>query len=325
PLMKAWEKFGYVENVHYWVRKRPPAKLNIPNALYPILTPEHSITWYNGHVFHLISQDRPGLANGKTVDAIMADEVRFMNHQRYMDDIAPINRGNREIFGHLPEHHMVTMYSDMPTDPKGKWLLDKEEQMDRQVIAQIINLQLSYYEIETKFKTASTAESRKYYYRKLREYSGVLSALRADAVYYSEASSLDNIQILGPEQIRQWRREMLLPVFQAAILNERVITVENGFYHMLDLDHHCTEQAIDYNYIDGLGIYLPEGVVNDCRKDADLIKGKPIDIAMDYNSSIKSLVCAQDTRRAYRILKSMYVLRKDRKIMDDLIDEFCQY
>src|SRR5690606_34246497 len=126
--------------------------------LYPILTPEHSITWYNGHVFHLISQDRPGLANGKTVDAIMADEARFMNHQRYMDDIAPINRGNREIFGHLPEHHMVTMFTDMPTDPKGQWILDKEQQMDKKVIAQIITLQLEYNRIQQKFIEAITSE-----------------------------------------------------------------------------------------------------------------------------------------------------------------------
>lgn len=324
PLMKAWEKFGYFENVHYWVRKRPPAKLKIPNAIYPLLTPEHSITWYNGHVFHLISQDRPGLANGKTVDAIIADEVRFMNHKRYMDDIAPINRGNKEIFGHLPEHHMVTMFTDMPTDPKGQWILEKEQQMDPKVISRIINLQLECYQIEQKFYKAITPESRRYYYRKLREYQGVLNALRADSVYYSEASSLDNIQILGVEQIKQWRREMLWPVFQAAILNERVITVENGFYHLLDTDHHCYSQ-FDYSYIDGLGIELPNGIVDDCRKDGDLIKGKPLDIAMDYNSSIKSLVCAQDTRSFYRVLKSMYVLRKDKKIMDDLIDEFCEY
>src|SRR5690606_28653424 len=178
-------------------------------------------------------------------------------------------------------HHMVTMFTDMPTDPKGKWILDKEEQMDRKVIAQIINLQLEYTKIYEQYTQASTLESRRYYYRKLREYHGVLSALRAESVYYSEASSLDNIQILGVEQIRQWRREMLWPVFQAAILNERVITVENGFYHLLDTDHHCYSQ-FDYSYIDGLGIELPNGIVDDCRKDGDLIKGKPLDIAMDY-------------------------------------------
>lgn len=324
PLMKAWERLGYIENIHYWVRRRPPESLNIPSAIYPSLTPEHSIYWYNGHVFHLISQDRPGLANGKTVDAILADEARFMNHERYMDDIAPINRGNKEIFGHLSEHHMVTMYTDMPRDVKGKWILDKSEQMDPEVISQIISLQLELYNIQRKFDQANTRNSKIYYSRKIKEYESVLTVLRMDAVYYSEASSLDNIQILGEEQIRQWRREMLWPVFQAAILNERVITVENGFYHLLDVDYH-TYDKFDYSYIESLGIHLPDGVLKDCRIDGDIVKNMPLDIAFDYNAAIKSLVVGQETKRAYRVLKSMFVKGSDGKILDDLVDDFCTY
>lgn len=326
PLMKAWENFGYFENVHYWIRKRPPEKLVVPSPIYKVLNPEHAIFWWNGHVFHLISQDRPGLANGKTLDALVADEARFMNHPRYMDDIAPINRGNREIFGHLGLHHMITMYTDMPTDPKGKWILDKREQMDAELINQIITIQLSLNDLKLKFSQSSKAESKKYYYRKIREYEAVLNELRRDAVFYSEASSLDNIQILGEEQIRQWRREMLYPVFQASILNERVITVENGFYHLLDTDHHCYSTDIyDYSYIDSLGLHLPKDALSDCRKDGDLIKGMPLDVSFDYNSAIKSLVIGQETKRAYRVIKSMFVKRDQGKILNDLIDDFCEY
>lgn len=324
PLMKAWEKMGYYENVHYWVRKRPPEKLGVPAPIYKVLTPEHSIFWWNGHVFHMISQDRPGLANGKTLDALVADEARFMNHARYMDDIAPINRGNKEIFGSFGLHHMITMYTDMPTDPKGKWILDKRDQMDEGIVKNIINLQIHANDLKIKFKESQDPNSKKYYYRKIRECEGVLNELRRDAVFYSEASSLDNIQILGEDQIRQWRREMLYPVFQASILNERVITVENGFYHLLDTDFHCYS-GNDYAYIDSLGIYLPEGSLNDCRKDGDIVKGLPIDISLDYNSKIKSLVCGQETKSAYRMLKSMFVKREQQKILDDLIDEFCAY
>lgn len=327
PLIKSWERLGYVENLHFFVRKRPPASLNIKPAIYPVLHYEHSITWYNGHVFHLISQDRPGLANGKNVDAIVADEARFLNHQRYMDDIAPINRGNLEYFGNLPEHHMITMFTDMPTDPQVRWILDKREQMDVQTASQVMAIQLEANKLELEYYDAVSTNNvsrQNYLLRKLKEYSKVLNHLRKGLVYYSEASSLDNIQILGEEQIRQWRRELIWPVFRAAVLNERTITTENGFYHLLDSDHH-TYDAFDYTHIDSLGIYLPKGLLKDCRMDADLIKGMPIDISFDYNSKIKSLVCGQETRRAYRTLKSMYVKREDRKILDDVIDEFCAY
>lgn len=324
PLVKAWEKLGYLENVHYWIRKRPPEKYNIPSAIYPALTPEHSIFWWNGHVFHLISQDRPGLANGKNLDAIIVDEARFINHKRYMDDIAPTNRGNKEFFGDLAEHHMISMFTDMPTDPKGKWILEKESQMDMQLMAQIANLQVESNKIEQKLHLPGLTDGQKrYYYRKLREYTIVLNELRKDTVFYSEASSLDNIEVLGADQIKQWRRELTWPVFQAAILNERVISVEDGFYHLLDTDYHCYD-AFDYSFDKGL--WLPQGVKEkNCKLDADLIKGKPIDVSFDYNAKIKSLVCGQETRVKYRFLKSMFVKSKDQKVLTDLVDEFCHY
>ena len=308
PLIKAWEKLGYESNVHFWVRRYPPKELNIPAAIYPALTPEHSIFWWNGHVFHLISQDRPGLANGKNLDAIICDEARFLNHDRYMDDIAPTNRGNREMFGHLAEHHMISMFTDMPTSPKGKWIFEKELQVDKEKIKHIINIQLEYNKIEVELGNQSVALGRRSYLnRQLNKYAFVLNELRKDSVWYSEASSLDNIQILGEDQIKQWRREMMWPVFQASILNKRVVHSENGFYFLLDTDIH-TYEDFDYNYIEGLGIHLPNGVFNDCRKDRDLIKNKPFEIAMDYNAAINSLVVGQETDRYLRVLKSFFVI-----------------
>lgn len=326
PLIKAWEKLGYEQNIHFWVRRYPPKNLGIPTAIYPALTPEHAIFWFNGHVFHLISQDRPGLANGKNLDAIVCDEARFLNHERYMDDIAPTNRGNREIFGHLAEHHMVTMFTDMPTNPKGKWIFEKADQVDHQKIKQIVTLQLEYNIIELEFKNPSTSTSRKIYLnRKLKEYAHVLNELRKDSVWYSEASSLDNIKILGKEQIKQWRREMLRPVFEASILNKRVIHTENGFYNLLDTDHHCYDD-FDYDYIEVLGAAIPApNTLNTCRKDRDLIKGKPLEIGMDYNAAINSLVVGQDTEKFFKIIKSMFVTAKEKKILPDLIDDFCAY
>ncbi len=326
PLLKAWETLGYYENIHYWVKTRPQDKLNIPKPLYKVLHPEYSIFWWNGHVFHLISQDRPGLANGKTLDNIICDEARFLNHQRYTDDIAPINRGNLEYFSHLPEHHSVTMYSDMPRDPKGKWLLEKKAQMDSKGIAEIAFMQYEQNKIKQQMLLPNLTDGQKrYLIRKHNEYQKVLDGLRFKyPVYYSEASSLDNLAILGEAQIRQWRREMLKEVFQAAILNMNIIMLDDGFYHLLDTDYHCYND-FDYAYIDGLDIHLPPGALNDCRKDRDLIRNKPIDVAFDYNTKIKSLVCGQDTQRAYRVLKSMFVKKEQKKILTDLVDEFCEY
>jgi hypothetical protein len=239
PLIKGWTDLGYEENVHFWRRRFPPKVLNIPSAIYPVLTAEHTIFWWNGHVFHLISQDRPGLANGKNLDAIICDEARFLNHARYMDDIVPTNRGNREVFGHLAEHHMITMFTDMPTTPKGKWILEKARQVDQEKIKQIINIQLDYNNIEVELTNPKiTVGRRAYLKRQLSSYAYVLNELRKDSVWYSEASSLDNIQILGVDQIKQWRRGMDWPEFQASVLNKQVVHSDNGFYALLDTDIH---------------------------------------------------------------------------------------
>lgn len=335
PLFKAWERFGYRRNVHYWVRERPKAKLKIDDPIYKALDPSHYIYWYNGHVFYLISQDRQGLANAKSLDAVVADEVKFLNFDQYQDEVVPANRGNDNLFGHMWEHHMVTMYTDMPTQQKARWILEKAQQVNMETVGTVINLQIEYYKLLQEYEhPRTTGPRRTYLHRKLTNYYIALNELkmgeetedgdREGLVWYSEASTLENIQILGERKFNQWIRELKEQVFDTSIMNLKNLMVDDGFFHLLDTQYHCY-QSYDYNYIDTLGLYLPEGVVKDCRKDGDLIKNKPLDIALDYNDAIKSLVVGQDSAKHYRILKSMFVLRKDSKVLDDLIQDFCKY
>lgn len=335
PLFKAWEKMGYIHGLHYWVRQRPPARRQIDEPIYKVLDPSHYIYWFNGHVFYLISQDRQGLANAKSLDAIVADEVKFLNYDRYLDEVVPANRGNDNLFGHLWEHHMVTMYTDMPTTQKARWILDKAQQVDMEKIGLILNIQIEYNKLYKEFYHPSTTLPRKkYLHRKLLNYYTALNEIKkgeinADGeleslVWYSEASTLENIQILGERKFYQWIREMKEQVFDTSILNKKNLLVEDGFFYLMDRQHHCYH-AFDYNYIDTLGLYLPDGVVDDCRRDSDLRRGQPIDIAFDYNASIKSLVVGQDGGKHYNILKSMYVLATQNKVLVDLVKEFSDY
>jgi hypothetical protein len=320
PLIKSWEKFGYRENKHFWVRKFPPASFNIPKAIYPILQPAYGIFWWNGHVFHLISQDKPGLANSKNLDAVIADEARFLNHQRYMDDLAPANRGNLEYFGHLPHHHMVTMYTDMPTNVSGKWILEKEQQMNVKLVNEIIAVQLNYNKNLIKIKQPGiTIKQKNYLATELTNDQSALSFMRQGSVYYSEASSLDNIEILGEEQIKQWRREMMWTQFQSSILNKRVIHTEQAFYNLFDeYKHTYISENTDY-----LEQVTDLSAINHYKRDGDVISNKPLDIAFDYGSHINCMVIGQEQRNFFRIIKGMYV--KGEKRLNDLIDEFVKY
>lgn len=335
PLFKSWEAKGYRRGVHYWVREKPPAKFEIDDPIYKALDPSHYIYWWNGHVFYLVSQDRQGLANAKSFDAIVNDENKFLDNDQYLEEVVPANRGNDEIFGHMWEHHMVTMYTDMPTTKKARHILEKAKQVDMEKVGLIITLQVELNKMMAEYELKRTTKPRKdYLYRKIRDYYIAINEIkigevneegdRESLVWYSEASTLDNIQILGERKFHQWLRELKDHVFDTSILNLKNLSVEEGFFHLLDPQIHCYH-SYDYNYIDSLGLYLPDGVVKDCRKDADVTKNKPLDIAFDYNASIKSLVIGQDSAKHYRIVKSMFVLGEDKKILSDLVDDFKDY
>ena len=319
PLEKAWQSRGYMPDVHYWVGKYPPKNLKIPKAIYHPRDPQHSIFWLNGHVRHFMSLDRPNLSNGKTVDAIDGDEARFLNHNRYLDDIAPTNRGNREIFGHLAEHHQVTFCTDMPHDQSGKWILEKEREMNKGMITQIVNIQLKYNDLELEAHHPKTTPQRKaYLLRKMRDYATALNQLRKGAVFYSEANSLANIEILGEDQFRQWKREMKPAVYERAILNKRIIQVEKGFYPLLNLDTH-TYDAYDYGFIDNHTERIRQsGFEPDSRMDADVQPGMPLDIAFDANGYFNCCCIGQQGQRHYNYLNAFFVKDEDR------LEELCQ-
>jgi hypothetical protein len=335
PLFKAWEKFGYKRGIHYWVRERPPSKFEISDPIYRALEPSHYIYWWNGHVFYLVSQDRQGLANAKSFDAILGDEVKFLDYDQYLDEVVPANRGNDEIFGHMWEHHMVTMYTDMPTNKKARWILEKGKQVNFEVIGEVIGLQIRYNEMRAEYEDPKCSYTRKNSLRqKLYNYYIAINELklgllnseggRDSLVWYSEATTLDNIQILGERKFHQWLRELKTAVFDTSIMNEKNLSVEKGFFYLFDRQMHGY-YAYNYNHIDSLGLYLPDGVLKDSRKDNDVARNRPIDIALDYNDSIKSLVIGQDSPNNYKILKSMFVLRTDKKVLSDLITEFLEY
>jgi hypothetical protein len=270
------------------------------------------------------------------MDAILADEVKFLNHEQYLEEVVPANRGNDNIFGHLAEHHMVTMFTDMPTKQQAKWILEKAQQVDMEKVATVITLQVEYNKMLAEYQNPITSQPRKQYlYRKLTNYYLALNELRIGDIndkgerengllWYSEASTLENIQILGEKKFHQWMRELKQHTFDTSILNLKNLQIEDGFFYLLDTEYHGYE-SYDYDHIDQLGVYLPKGVMQDCRKDGDLIKNKPLDIALDYNAAIKSLVIGQDSHKHYRTVKSMFVLADEKKVLDDLIDEFCEY
>jgi hypothetical protein len=109
-------------------------------------------------------------------------------------------------------------------------------------------------------------------------------------------------------------------VFNAEYKNIRPNMVKNGFYALLDLNRHAYN-AYNYNFLNKVGQDTT------CQIDEDLVKGVPLIISMDFGAVINSLTVNQHLKsiNEYRTLKSFFVLGDDKKIQDDLINDFHKY
>ena len=118
--------------MHYVIGRKPPksfAKAIIEPSDY-----EHVISFYNGSVAVIISQDRAGSSNSLTLSWLLIDEAKFIDYERLKDETLPANGGIKSYFGKHSFNHSIMILSDMPQTQKGSWFLHYKEKMDEELI-----------------------------------------------------------------------------------------------------------------------------------------------------------------------------------------------
>ena len=319
-LFAAWKRWGYIQGVHYVVGRKPPK--SFARAIIEPSDYEHVISFYNGSVAIIISQDRPGSSNSLTLSWLLVDEAKFIDYERLKDETLPANGGIKSYFGKHSFNHSIMILSDMPQTQKGSWFLHYKEKMDEELIDTI---KATIYEIwKTKERVRRLkGEGKavpKYLKRYLRTLDTNLNKMRSVAVYYKEYSSIENLQLLGENYIKQMKRDLTPKTFQTSILCQRIGIAKDGFYSSMREGHKYN--ASDFEYLDSLGYdFAPEAM--DCRADKDINPLAPICIGMDYNANINWIVAGQPEGRRLNIIKSFYV-KFERKI-PALVEEFCNY
>lgn len=321
-LLAAWARWGYKRDLHYVIGKKPPKWFKTP-----IIEPasyEHVLTFYNGACAVLISQDRPGSANGLTLSWILADEAKFLDHQKLKDEVFPANGGIKSHFGKHSFNHSMMVLSDMPVSKKGSWFLGYREKMDPELIATIEATVCHIYDVKARIRELRQrgAEPPDYLRSYLRQLDRKLNAMRSVAVYYKEYSSIENLQLLGENYIRQMKRDLTPLTFQTSILCRRIGLAKDGFYSSMRESHMY--DASDFDFLDTIGfIDDARSIANESRADADVNPNAPLCIGMDYNARINWLVAAQPSGQRLNVVKSFYV-KYERKI-PALISDFCHY
>lgn len=108
----------------------------------------------------------------------------------------------------------------MPQTQKGSWFLHSRDKMDVELIKTI---EATVYEIwrtteRIRALNAKGAQVPPYLNGYLRRLDRDLNKMRSVAVYYREYSSIENLQLLGENYIKQMKRDLTPLTFQTSIL-----------------------------------------------------------------------------------------------------------
>jgi hypothetical protein len=312
----ALSRWGYHRDRHYYIGRRPPKTAGFGKPLREPFSYDHVIAWFNGSIQHLVSFDRSMSTNSMSLDYVIAPEAKFLDHDKIKNEVSPAVRGNREYFGDCPWHGGSFYSTDMPTSKSGMWILEKEKEMDVELIQLIKLLYVEYKSTKEKFDGKETIHSR----NKLARLQKELNQLRSNALFFAEYSAIDNVEILGEAWIAKQKRELPPLIFQTAILNQRLRKIPNGFYSSFDEDTHCYTPKAS-GVLDLLGYDLNKK--RNCLWDSDVVATKPICIANNYNAAINNLAVGQTTGRVARTLNSLFV--KTPRKLKDVIQDFCDY
>ena len=110
--------------------------------------------------------------------------------------------------------------SDMPQTQKGSWFLHYREKMDVELIDTIKATVYEIWRLKERVRSlrAKGEEVPDYLRTHLRRLDRDLNKMRSVAVYYKEYSSIENLQLLGENYIKQMKRDLTPLTFQTSIL-----------------------------------------------------------------------------------------------------------
>ncbi len=314
------ERWGFKRDLHYVVGKRPWKALHWKSPIFTPANWENTISFYNGSVCNIISQDRAGTSNSMSLDYIIIDEAKFINFEQLKDETFQANRGNEQYFHNFPLHHGMTITSDMPVTKKGSWFLSYKDDMDKELVEAIEGLVYAKWRAKRQQKAMpSQADAIQ---KKIDRIDAKLSFLRSKCLLYKEYTSIQNLALLGEEFIRRAKRDLPPLTFATSIMCKRIEISTDGFYGGMREDVNLYT-APNENVLN-LEALNDGAIPNDCRQDSDLDAQLPLIIAFDANANINWMVVGQVGRDGkLRVLKSFFV-KYERKI-PELLDDFNDY
>lgn len=311
-------RFGMKEGVHFLFREKPPASFQ--RAYRPSTDYKNTFFLKNGSECNFFSLNFNVINNGDAADYGILDEVRFMN-QDTVNNLLLCLSGTNYTFLNNPYHKGLLMMTDMPTHDDGDWLFEYEKDMNNEILDDIINAHYFWQEWRQKLKGDISESYRYAIQKKVDFYQEVLCKLSNLTTAVIEASTLDNVHVLGFDAIDNFVRLLPEHEFIRSVLNKRQQrTTDNFYYELSEKIHGYT--APKSSYIENLKFIDSE---QNSNWDNDINYKLPIKMAMDYNSAICTMVCGQldKNKRQLSFIKNLHVEKPLKR--KHLVEKFNAY
>jgi len=123
--VKALAMIGFYKNIHYFIGRYPPPSWKWPECYEPPLEPTHSIFFYNGTVFDLLSQESN--SRGGNYASGMFDEAQDGDQGKFESQVIPTMRLEYNRFKNCRTYRRLSLYCSMPRIRRAEWIFQYEE------------------------------------------------------------------------------------------------------------------------------------------------------------------------------------------------------
>lgn len=276
---------------------------------YPILYPERSIVFANGHVLQAVAIDRPDSIAGSSIVHAFFEEMKHSDGEKLRSRIIPAIRTSR-LGGGSDAHRSylhggITGVSDIGRVSIGEdnWFTEYEKEVDDQLIQDIVTLSLYINKAQINIRNGEkVAMSRS----AIDRYGPVLAAFRKKATYYIRVSTFVNRAVLGFDYFKTQQEMLSMSEFLSSICSIGDRNMDNLFFELWDEDRHTYDDSYKYDTVSKLDLKQT------FRLDSSYLRHyDPSDkIMIGYDpGSFASMVAAQEKKdeNTLRILKEFFV------------------
>lgn len=311
-MIKGWNDMGLKEGVHYVTNQPPPN--NFAKPYKKPLNYKHTISFYNGCFYKLVSMDVISSAAGDSYQHLFGDEVKYFVKEK-LDKLLPAARGEGMRYGHSHYYLGKTFTTDMPNIlhiNEFDWILDQEKNMDPEQLRLVLHASITVNEIKEKMMKAYVKKDQFEFERQKRlfyRWNQRLAKVRVNSTLFLMVSTFANTDILRLDYFKKQLEALGPEGFRPAILTmKHEVKQGEKFYPYLS-DRNFYDDGLLLEFFDNYG-FGGENIAITSDGLKYINSRQKLEGGMDFGD-MNSLVLGQEQGFVQRILKNFWTLEQN--------------